>query len=478
MPINILMPALSPTMEKGNLAKWFKKEGEAVKTGDVIAEIETDKATMEYEAVDDGVMAKIVVPEGTQDVPVNALIAVLAQEGEDVKAAAAAAAGKGAAVAKAPSPGAPSPPPSPQRGEGATQQAAAPSPSPTVEARTPSAPPAPHAPSPWRGEGRGEGVRTEGHGANRVFASPLARRLAKDAGIDIGRIAGSGPHGRVIARDVAAAKEGRGLKVPAAAPTAPPAPGAAAMAAAPSDEKIRALFAPGSYEIVPHDNMRKIIAQRLVQAKQTIPHFYLTIDCNIGKLLSAREEINAVAPKDKDGKPTWKLSVNDFIIKALAVALMHVPEANVTWTEGGMLKHKHADVGVAVAIPGGLITPIVRQAELKSLSIISNEMKDYAARARARKLKPEEYQGGTTAVSNLGMYGIKEFYAVINPPHATILSVGAGEERAVARGGKIEAAMMMTVGLATDHRAVDGALGAELLRAFRALIENPVMMVV
>jgi pyruvate dehydrogenase E2 component (dihydrolipoamide acetyltransferase) len=344
-------------------------------------------------------------------------------------------------------------------------------------------PPAARAPSPQRGEGGGEGARPDGHGANRVFSSPLARRLAKDAGVDIGRIAGSGPHGRVIARDVAAAKEGKGLKAPAAA--AAPAPAAAAgsppmaqIAQTPSDEKIRALFGPGSYEVIPHDNIRRIIAQRLTLAKQTIPHFYLTIDCAIGKLLTAREEINAAAPKDKDGKPVWKISVNDFVIKALAVALMHVPDANVTWTEGGLLKHKHADVGVAVAITGGLITPIVRQADTKSLSAISNEMKDYAARARARKLKPEEYQGGTTAVSNLGMYGIKEFYAVINPPHATILSVGAGEERPVARNGKIEAAQMMTVGLATDHRAVDGALGAELLRAFKGLIENPVMMVV
>ena len=457
MPINIFMPALSPTMEKGNLAKWLKKEGDAVKTGDVIAEIETDKATMEYEAVDDGVMAKIVVPEGAQDVPVHQLIAVMAQEGEDPKAAAAAAGapgGQGTPAVTTPSGETPSPPP-----------------------------PAARAPSPQRGEGGGEGARPDGHGANRVFSSPLARRLAKDAGVDIGRIAGSGPHGRVIARDVAAAKEGKGLKAPAAA--AAPAPAAAAgsppmaqIAQTPSDEKIRALFGPGSYEVIPHDNIRRIIAQRLTLAKQTIPHFYLTIDCAIGKLLTAREEINAAAPKDKDGKPVWKISVNDFVIKALAVALMHVPDANVTWTEGGLLKHKHADVGVAVAITGGLITPIVRQADTKSLSAISNEMKDYAARARARKLKPEEYQGGTTAVSNLGMYGIKEFYAVINPPHATILSVGAGEERAVVRHGRIEAAQMMTVGLATDHRAVDGALGAELLRAFKALIENPVMMVV
>ena len=486
MPINIFMPALSPTMEKGNLAKWLKKEGDAVKTGDVIAEIETDKATMEYEAVDDGVMAKIVVPEGAQDVPVHQLIAVMAQEGEDPKAAAAAAGapgGQGTPAVTTPSGETPSPPP---KGAEVGPQAAPPSM--VAQARPPEEkssppPPAARAPSPQRGEGGGEGARPDGHGANRVFSSPLALRLAKDAGVDIGRIAGSGPHGRVIARDVAAAKEGKGLKAPAAA--AAPAPAAAAgsppmaqIAQTPSDEKIRALFGPGSYEVIPHDNIRRIIAQRLTLAKQTIPHFYLTIDCAIGKLLTAREEINAAAPKDKDGKPVWKISVNDFVIKALAVALMHVPDANVTWTEGGLLKHKHADVGVAVAITGGLITPIVRQADTKSLSAISNEMKDYAARARARKLKPEEYQGGTTAVSNLGMYGIKEFYAVINPPHATILSVGAGEERPVARNGKIEAAQMMTVGLATDHRAVDGALGAELLRAFKGLIENPVMMVV
>jgi pyruvate dehydrogenase E2 component (dihydrolipoamide acetyltransferase) len=486
MPINIFMPALSPTMEKGNLAKWLKKEGEAIKTGDVIAEIETDKATMEYEAVDDGVMAKIVVPEGTQDVPVHRLIAVMAQEGEDPKAAAAAAAtasaGKGAPAAKAPSDGAPSSAPSPARAEAAAPQTV--SPSTALQARqseekSPAPPPqVSRAPSSQHGEG--EGAKPDGHGANRVFSSPLARRLAKEAGIDIGRIAGSGPHGRIIARDVAAAKEGKGLSAPApaAAPGPMAAAGASPMVPAPSDEKIRALFAPGSYEVVPHDNVRRIIAQRLTQSKQTIPHFYLTIDCAIGKLLAAREEINAAAPKDKDGKPAWKISVNDLVIKALAVALVHVPDANVTWTEGGLLKHKHVDVGVAVAITGGLITPIVRQADTKSLSVISNEMKDYAARARARKLKPEEYQGGTTAVSNLGMYGIKEFYAVINPPHATILSVGAGEKRPVTRNGKIEVAQMMTVGLATDHRAVDGALGAELLRAFKGLIENPVMMVV
>jgi pyruvate dehydrogenase E2 component (dihydrolipoamide acetyltransferase) len=451
MPVNILMPALSPTMEKGNLAKWLKKEGDAVKAGDVIAEIETDKATMEYESIDDGVLAKIVVPEGSQDVPVNQLIAVLAQEGEDPKAAASAA-GKAAAQAKAPAAPAAKPEPKPEaKPEPAARPAAAP-----AASSAPASAPAP------------------AHGANRTFASPLARRLAKNANIELNRIRGSGPHGRIIARDVEAAKSGQGLAPPGLAPAAA---GSFALPV-PSDDKIRALFEPGSYDVVPHDNIRKVIARRLVEAKLTIPHFYLTLDCNIGKLLAAREEINTAAPKDKDGKPAYKLSVNDFVIKALALALQRVPDANVTWTESGMLKHHRSDIGVAVSIPGGLITPVVRHAEAKSLSSISNEMKDFAARARARKLKPEEYQGGSSAVSNLGMYGIKDFAAVINPPHATILAVGAGEERAIVRDGKIEAAWMMSVTLSTDHRAVDGALGAQMLSAFKNLIENPVMMVV
>ena len=469
MPVNILMPALSPTMEKGNLAKWFKKEGDKVKPGDVIAEIETDKATMEYEAIDEGTLAKIVVPEGTQDVPVKALIAVLAEEGEDVKAAAATA-GKGAPAAK-PSPPKPAAAATPPPSTGAAASAR-PAPAPPPAAKPSEAPraaaQATQAPAARRGDGEEMGLAR----TNRVFSSPLARRLAKEAGIDLARIQGSGPHGRVIARDVEAAKSGRGLVAPAAAPAA------AFPVQAPADEKIVALFEPGSYDAVPHDNVRKVIARRLLEAKLTIPHFYLTLECNIGKLVAAREEINAAAPKDKDGKAAYKISVNDFVIKALALALQRVPDANVTWTEGAMLRHKHSDIGVAVSIPGGLITPVVRQAEQKSLSVISNEMKDFAARARARKLAPHEYQGGTSAVSNLGMYGIKEFYAIINPPHATILSVGAGEERAIVRNGKIEAAHMMTVGLATDHRAVDGALGAVLLDAFKALIENPVMMVV
>ena len=481
MPIQVLMPALSPTMEKGNLAKWLKKEGEVVKTGDVIAEIETDKATMEYEAVDDGVMAKIVVPEGATDVPVNQLIAVMAQEGEDPKAAAEAA-GKGASPPPANTPGAaaPSPPPSPTRGEGAILQAASPATPPRVSPQAGKSQPPPisqRTPSPLVGEGRGEGARTNGHATNRIFSSPLARRLAKEAGIDLDRITGSGPHGRVIARDVAAAKEGKGLRAPAGAPAAA-AGGTPAIAPAMSDQQIRSLYEEGSYELIPHDGMRRTIAQRLTASTQTIPHFYLTIDCDIGKLVAAREEINAAAAKDKDGKPNYKLSVNDFVIKALALALQRVPDANVSWTEAGLLKHKHSDIGVAVALPAGLITPIIRNAEAKSLSAISNEMKELAARARAKKLKPQEYQGGVSSVSNLGMYGIKDFTAVINPPQSTILAVGTGEERAVVRGGKIEAAQMMSVTMSCDHRAVDGALGAVLIGAFKALIENPVMMLV
>ena len=475
MPINILMPALSPTMEKGNLAKWLKKEGDKVSPGDVLAEIETDKATMEVEAVDEGALAKIVVPEGTADVPVNNVIAVLAAEGEDAKAAAAGA-GQGA-----------SPPPAKAADAPGGGAQARPASAPSVETRPAGAPqdeakrsaPAAASISP-RPEGaapaavsKDAGPKT--NGAGRIFSSPLARRLAKESGIDLARVQGSGPHGRVIARDIEGAKAGKGLK-PAAAPAA--AAAAPLPAQAPSDDKILALFEPGSYEVVPHDNMRRVIAQRLTASVQTIPHYYETIDCNLDRLLAAREEINAAAPKDKDGKPAYKLSVNDFVIKALALALQRVPDANVSWTERGMLKHKHSDVGVAVAMPGGLITPIVRKAESKSLSVISNEMKDFAARARVRKLKPEEYQGGTTAVSNLGMYGIKHFTAVINPPHATILAVGAGEERAIARSGKVEVATMMSATLSCDHRAVDGALGAELIGAFKLLIENPVMMVV
>jgi pyruvate dehydrogenase E2 component (dihydrolipoamide acetyltransferase) len=470
MPINILMPALSPTMEKGNLAKWLKKEGDKVKAGDILAEIETDKATMEYEAIDEGVLAKIVVPEGSADVPVNQLIAVLAAEGEDVKAAAAGA-GKGAAPTAAPPLQPAQQPKAEAKPDSKPVAAAAPAAQGQAQPQQPPSAPGTLIQAAMHDQ-QPSAPRTNGHG--RIFASPLARRLAREAGIDIVRVAGSGPHGRVIARDVAQAKAGGGLRAPA--PAGAPAP--AVPVQAPSDDKIRALYQPGSYEVVPHDNMRRIIAQRLVQAKQTIPHFYLTVACTIDKLLAAREDINSTAPKGEDGKPKWKLSVNDFVIKAMALALMKVPDANVTWTETGMLKHKRADIGVAVAIPGGLITPVVRGAESKTITAISAEMKDLAARARARRLKPEEYQGGSTAISNLGMYGIEEFAAVINPPHATILAVGAGEERAVAKDGKLAVATQMKLTLSTDHRAVDGALGAELVGAIKQYLESPTAMLV
>jgi pyruvate dehydrogenase E2 component (dihydrolipoamide acetyltransferase) len=453
MPINILMPALSPTMEKGNLAKWLKKEGDKVKSGDVIAEIETDKATMEVEAVDEGTIAKIVVPEGTQDVPVNDVIAVLAGDGEDVKAAGAA-------------------PQQPRAEAKAEAKSETKTEAPKEKSEPAPAEKAPAAAAPAPAPAKESAPQTNGHA--RIFSSPLARRLAKEAGIDVARINGSGPHGRVIARDVEEAKSGKGLKAPAAAPAA----GAPSIAPSMSDKQILALYEEGSYDLVPHDGMRRTIAQRLTAATQSMPTFYLTIDCDIGKLSAAREEINAAAPKDKDKKPLYKLSVNDFVIKAMALALQRIPDANVSWTEAALLKHKHSDIGVAVALPFGLITPIIRKAETKSLSAISNEMKDLAARARAKKLKPNEYQGGTSSVSNLGMYGIKDFTAVINPPQSSILAVGTGEQRAVVRGGQIVPATIMSVTLSCDHRAVDGALGAELIGAFKMLIENPVMMVV
>jgi len=434
MAVEILMPALSPTMEKGNLAKWLKKEGDRIKSGDILAEIETDKATMEVEAVDEGILAKILVPGGTQDVAVNQIIALIASDGEDVSKVAAGGAG---------------------------QTKVAPAPVATPLAAPASAPVATAAAAPVSSGAK-------------LFASPLAKRMAKEAGLDLASIAGSGPHGRIVERDIKAALAGGTAKraAPAASVSAP------LMATGMADETVKKLFEAGSYEEIPHDSMRKTIARRLLEAKQTIPHFYVSADCELDALMAAREAINASAPKGADGKPAYKLSVNDFVIKALAVALMRVPDANVTWTEGAMLKHKHADVGVAVSIPGGLITPIVRKAELKSLSAISNEMKDLAARARNRKLKPEEYQGGSTAVSNLGMFGVKNFQAIVNPPHATILAVGAGEQRAVVKNGQLAVATVMTVTFSTDHRAVDGALGAELIQAFKTLIENPVGMLV
>ncbi|MEW9523265.1 pyruvate dehydrogenase complex dihydrolipoamide acetyltransferase [Agrobacterium radiobacter] len=444
MPINITMPALSPTMEEGNLAKWLVKEGDKVAPGDVIAEIETDKATMEVEAVDEGIVAKLVVAAGTDAVKVNALIAILAAEGEDVAEAA-----KGGNAAPAPSQ-AKAEAPKEEKTEAAPVKA---------EQAAAASTPAPVAKS-----------------GERIFASPLARRLAKEAGLDLTAVSGSGPHGRIVKTDVEKAAASGGAKAAPAAAASAGAP-APALAKGPSDEAVLKLFEPGSYELVPHDGMRKVIAKRLVESKQTVPHFYVSVDCELDTLLALRAQLNAAAP-EKDGKPAYKLSVNDMVIKALALALRDVPDANVSWTESNMVKHKHSDVGVAVSIPGGLITPIIRKAEEKSLSTISNEMKDYGKRAKERKLKPEEYQGGTTAVSNMGMMGVKSFSAVINPPHATILAVGAGEQRAVVKNGEIKIANVMTVTLSTDHRCVDGALGAELIGAFKRYIENPMGMLV
>jgi pyruvate dehydrogenase E2 component (dihydrolipoamide acetyltransferase) len=427
MPIDILMPALSPTMERGNLARWLKKEGDKIKPGDVLAEIETDKATMEVEATDEGVLAKIVVPEGTADIPVNDVIGLIAGEGEDARPVAS-------------------------------------RPSPVSEKPLDMPPAAPNAPA--------YAPRTlNGQNGPRVFASPLARRIAKESGLDLVSITGSGPHGRIVERDVKAALAHAPAAVPVHDTKAPTVP----LPTLP-DELIRKNFAPGSFEEIPHDSMRKTIARRLVEASREIPHFYLAADCDLDALMALREAINAAAPRGNDVKPAYKISVNDFIVKALALALIRVPGANVTWTETAMLQHKHADVGVAVAIPGGLITPIVRAAETKSLSVISSEMKDFSARARARKLRPEEYQGGSTAVSNLGMFGIKSFSAIINPPQATVLAVGAAEPRVVVKSGAPAVATLTSVTLSCDHRAVDGVLGANLLAAFRDLIEKPAGM--
>ena len=450
MSINITMPALSPTMEEGKLAKWHVKEGDSVSSGDVIAEIETDKATMEVEAVDEGKIGKIVVPEGTDNVKVNAVIAVLLTEGEsaaDVKAA-------------------PPPPPTPKPAEtpkAAPAAAAAPA-APVTTGSAALPPPAPKAATP----------APSGVNGARIFASPLARRLAKEAGIDVSAISGSGPHGRVIRSDVEAVKSGKSpLKV---MPSAAPAPGGAALASGMTRQQVMALYPEGEYEIVPNDGMRRTVAARLTEARQTIPQYYITADLRIDELLAARERINAAAPKDKDGKPAYRLSINDFVMKAWALALQQVPLANATWAGDAILYHKHSDVAVAVAVPNGLITPVVKSCESKSLRQISDEVRDLAARARSKKLAPHEYQGGTSAVSNLGMFGVQHFTSIINPPHSTIISIGAGEERVYADKGQVKTGMFMTVSFSGDHRSVDGALGAQVMAAFKALIETPVMM--
>ncbi len=484
MPTPILMPALSPTMEQGKLAKWLKKEGDKVSSGDAIAEIETDKATMEVEAVDEGTIGKIMIAEGTEGVAVNTPIAVLLSEGED----AAALKGYGSeppqpAPQKAAQPqseiaGAktPSPQPTPQGGHGEKRQPSPP------EAREKPAQDAPQAEKgqPRKNDGGLAPVKANGHG--RLFASPLARRVAAQAGIELTLIKGSGPHGRIVKHDVDEARQ-TGLTAPTV-----PAPGAIAQnglqalvpsrsfPAAMPDEQILALYEKGSYEIRPLDNMRKTIAVRLSQAAASIPHFRLNVDCEIEELLEARQRLNARSPKG--GPNAYKLSVNDFVIKAMGLALQRVPDANATFTERGLLIHKSSDIGVAVALEGGLFTPIIRGVEKKTLAQISNEMKELAERARRRRLAPHEYQGGTTAISNLGMFGIDNFDAVINPPHATILAVGRGEKRAIVKGDRIVAATMMSCTLSCDHRVVDGALGARLLTAFKGFIEEPVTMLV
>ncbi|HVT54153.1 MAG TPA: pyruvate dehydrogenase complex dihydrolipoamide acetyltransferase [Dongiaceae bacterium] len=444
MPINILMPALSPTMTEGNLAKWLKKEGDSVKSGDVIAEIETDKATMEVEAVDEGKIGKIVVPAGTEGVKVNDVIAVLLEEGES-------ASDIHVTPTTQPEPATKSSQP---KGEAPKAQ-----PTPTPAKPQPAAAPAPTAaPKP-----------AAAHDGKRLFASPLARRIAEQQGVDLNRVTGSGPNGRIVRADVEKAAAGGTAK-------AGPAPRAATLPGAPSFNA----FGEPEFEIIPHTTIRKTIARRLQESKQFVPHFYLTVDCEIDKLLALREEANAGSPKDgPNGSPgAYKLSVNDFMIKAYALALKQVPKANASWSDEGIKQYKTADVSVAVSIPNGLVTPIIRQAESKTLTQISAEMKDLASRAKANKLKPEDYTGGSGSLSNLGMFGVKSFSAIINPPQATILAIGAGEPRAVVKNGQLAVATVMSATLAVDHRAVDGALGAELLAAFKRLVESPAAMLV
>jgi pyruvate dehydrogenase E2 component (dihydrolipoamide acetyltransferase) len=443
--MDVLMPQLGETVAEGKISIWFKAVGEEVKPGDNLFEIETDKVSVEVPSITAGVLAEIRVPAG--DVaPVGAVVAVISD-----RAGAAGAPKRQATPANAPVP--PAKVPSAAAAAAAVAQPATAAPvtlDPFREVRTPE---------------RNYGPAKLPSGA---VTTPLARRLAGEAGIDISRIDGSGPHGRIVARDVEAATA---AKPAALAP--------AVTARAPGAEQVKALYRDVAYEEVPLDNMRKTIAARLTQAVQTIPHFYLAMDVELEKLLALREEANAAAPTDKDGGSAFKLSVNDFVIKALAMALQRVPAANSVWAEDRILRFKHSDVGVAVAIDGGLLTPVIRQAETKSLTTVSAEMKDLAARAKERRLKPQEYQGGTTAISNLGMYGVREFTAIINPPHATILAVGAAQRRPMeteARGVKFVSQITMTLGC--DHRVVDGALGAELLSAFKAFIEQPVTMLV
>jgi pyruvate dehydrogenase E2 component (dihydrolipoamide acetyltransferase) len=446
--MDVLMPQLGETVAEGKITKWFKSAGDAIKPGDNLFEIETDKVSMEVPSTTAGVLAEIRVGEG-EVAPVGAVVAVIADGAGAVAGAQPAAASAPAAIAP-------------------------PQPSPPSPARTPAAPPVAAAPAaPIKLDPFFE-VRTpaRNYGPARLAAgtrvTPLARRLAAEGGIELGKISPSGPHGRIVARDVEAAR--------AVAARAAPAPSAATGVSA---DQVKAFYRDAPYEEVPLDGMRKTIAARLVMAAQTIPHFYLTADVEIGALIKLREEVNAAAPKDKAGNSAFKLSVNDLVIKAWAAALQRVPAANAVWAEDRILRFQQSDIGVAVAIEGGLITPVIRQAEAKALSAISNEIKALAARARERKLVPNEYQGGSSTISNLGMYGVREFAAVINPPQATILAVGAARRQAVeSDDGGIAFISVMSATLSCDHRVVDGALGAELLAAFKRFIEQPVTMLV
>jgi pyruvate dehydrogenase E2 component (dihydrolipoamide acetyltransferase) len=452
---DVLMPALSPTMEEGTLAKWHVKVGDAVRSGDVIAEIETDKATMEVEAVDEGVVEALLVPEGAEEVKVNTPIARLKGEGGDASAPPSpGGAGEGS--------GGPSKPPASSQAK-LTPPAELPTDVKPESAPSSANKPPPPTPSPLGGGGE-----------TRVLASPLARRMAQQAGIDLSQVKGSGPHGRVIRRDL------EGLKgAPAAQPAPAPAPAAPKPAAAPAAEPRRVAsleqqgIPAGSYDLVPLDGMKKTIARRMTDSFRDVPHFPLTIDLELDALLAARAKVNALL--EKEGV---KVSVNDMLIKAAAIALKRAPDANASYTPEGIAHHHHADIAVAVAIDGGLITPIVRAAETKGLAEIAREMKDLAERARTRKLKPEEFQGGTFSISNLGMFGIRSFASIINEPQGAILSVGVGEKRAVVRGDQLAVATVMSVTLTCDHRVVDGAIGARWLAAFKALIEDPITMIV
>ena len=458
MPINILMPALSPTMEEGALSRWLVKEGDTISAGDVIAEIETDKATMEVEAVDEGTVGKLLVSEGTQGVKVNAVIAVLLEEGEDKSALANGGGGGGGNGKAPPEPTTNISPSGAAAVEAIDTPATATS---AADAPVEAAPPAP---------------KTNG---SRLFASPLARRLAKQHGVDLTAVQGSGPHGRIVKADVEkaaaapkpAAASGAPVEAPAPSGTKAAAPPAPATVQEPSAEQVKKLYEGRAFEEVTLDGMRRTIAQRLGEAKRTIPHFYLRRDIELGALLKFRSELNA-----KLEKRGVKLSVNDFIIKASAIALQQVPGCNAAWAGDRVLQFEASDVAVAVAIEGGLFTPVIRDAETKTLSAISAEMKDLAARARERKLAPHEYQGGAYAISNLGMFGIENFDAVINPPHASILAVGAGVRKPVVKDDAVAVATVMSVTLSVDHRVIDGALGAQFLDALKGLLEEPVSM--